>query len=359
MKSLILVILFGKFKVYLESNGKLQELSGDIESKCYSTVKFSGPIGITTVSNEIPYSKGNRTLDDISYSFGNIAIPKIDLGISLAKRLDKKIDSVYFISERFNKKNEDAFIKDVFKKELKRDIYKGTVGLLDVLFSIGVIYTKKTKKSIQFLSPICALTIKPDSKHNSIDEDFEVGIVFAENYSDPKLLDVFKNKFSKYLTLFDEKKNLMILRGMYLAGFYGYIYEHKEEDVVNIYQDRKITLPFKEIKSFIDEVHIPHYKNLFNKNDVVYSINIPGFKELFMDLNLADRFIFSEEDFVLYAKMLQDFNNDISIKAYRLKKSDFICVFGKSSYGRKSSEFFDKQTKFVFKAIKDNKKVSI
>jgi len=143
---------------------------------------------------------------------------------------------------------------------------------------------------------------------------------------------------------------------MYLAGFYGYIYENKEEDIVNIYQDRRITLPFREIKNFIDEVHMPHYKDFFNTNDVVYSIDIPVFKGLFKDINLEDNFIISQNDFILYAKMLLDFNNDVSIKAYRLKSSDFVCVFGKTIYGRKSSDFFDKQTKFVLKAIKDNRK---
>ncbi|MDY5983742.1 MAG: DNA translocase FtsK [Anaeroplasma sp.] len=61
---------------------------------------------------------------------------------------------------------------------------------------------------------------------------------------------------------------MTILRGMYLAGFYGHIYENKEEDVENIYQDRRIKLPFKEIKRFIEEVHIPHYKKLFINNPI-------------------------------------------------------------------------------------------
>ncbi|MBQ7641553.1 MAG: hypothetical protein IJS83_03710 [Acholeplasmatales bacterium] len=357
MKSLILVALFGKCRAYLEKNGKLEVYDENADSKCYSTIKFNGPNGINMLPDEIPYSKGNRTLDDISYTFGAPTIPYMDIGIRLAQKLGKEIDAVYFISEKTNSTEYDTHIKQMFKNECNRDIYKGTVGFMEIIHSIGMVYSIKEKKSIQILSPIIAYITTPDIKHKAIDSSIAPGIVLNENFCDAALLDEFKKMFSSYLTLFDEKKNLTILRGMYLAGFYGYIYENKEDDVENIYQDRRIKLPFKEIKRFIEEVHIPHYKKLFNANDVLYSVNIPKFKELFSDINLDDKFVVSQDDFILYAKMLLDFNNDISIKAYRLKSSDFICIFGKSIYGRKSSEFYDKQMKFVSKAIKDNRKL--
>ena len=52
--------------------------------------------------------------------------------------------------------------------------------------------------------------------------------------------------------------------------------------------------------------------------------------------------------------MLLDFNNDITIKPYRLRTKDFIRVFGKNIYGRKSKEFLDKQLSFVDKAVQNN-----
>ena len=59
MKNLILVALFGKFKAFLECNGKFEEFNESKDSKCYSTVKFNGPDGVTILPDEIPYSKGN------------------------------------------------------------------------------------------------------------------------------------------------------------------------------------------------------------------------------------------------------------------------------------------------------------
>ena len=357
MKSLILATSFGKFHAYLESNNKIEVYELDknkISDKKYSTVVFNGVNGIGLLPDEIPYSNGNRTLDDVSYSFGQPSIPMMDLGINLANSLGKEIGAVYFIAEKTNSTEYDAIIKSMFRKHAKRDIYKGTVGFVELIHSIGMVYSMKVRKSIQVLTPIFAYNNSINEKHHYLDSNLLFGIGLDSNFSSPKLLEEFNKRFSHYLDLFDEKKNLTILRGMYLAGFYGYLYENKEEDIENIYQDRRIKIPFSEIKSFMEEVHIPAYKELLNQDDVVFSIDIPRFNECFNEYNVNKEFIMSRKDFLLYAKMLLDFNNDITIKPYRLKSKDFICVFGKNIYGRKSKEFLDKQLSFVDKAVKNN-----
>ena len=56
---------------------------------------------------------------------------------------------------------------------------------------------------------------------------------------------------------------------------------------------------------------------------------------------------FTAKGEVTDVKMLVDFNNDNSIKPFKLKNKDFIWIFGPSLFGRKSKEFQTKQIDFI------------
>ena len=56
--------------------------------------------------------------------------------------------------------------------------------------------------------------------------------------------------------------------------------------------------------------------------------------------------------------MILDYNNDLSVKPYKVKDKELITLFGNPKYGRKSREFFEKQKKGIKLAIKKTKKYS-
>ena len=285
MKNLIISCLFGKLTVYLEEKGKIEILKNEGRETYYSTVSFNGPNGMKLLPDEIPYSNGNRTIDDISFSFGQPTFPIVSIALSMAKDNIDETSGVYIISESTNAYQFDQYLKDEFKKEVKKDIYRGTIGYAELVHSICCACTFKNV-SIQTISPNRMYMTLVDHKKELIIPVTHPGITLQKMINEDGVFDEFHNRFSKYLNLFDDEKNLVVLRGMFLAGYYGYIYENKKEDVVNIYQDRKIVVPFSEIKAFIDEVLIPYYKKMLNKDKVVYSFDIPVFNELFKEYDI-------------------------------------------------------------------------
>lgn len=356
MKNLILVSLFGKFKAFVEANGKLEELEITNSDKNYASGSFYGPNGVTIHTDEIPYVHGKRTIDNISFCYGKPLIPIVDIGINLAKRMVKEIGGVYLITESQPSFGLDSFIKNDFKEVTGKDVYKGTTSFSGLAYSLGALYCYKHKKNCNIISPNHVFTIKYNSKLTYGEANGLFGITSDINSQDEEIHDEFVKRFSKYLDLYEEEKKIEILKGMFLGGYYSYIYEGLEDDIENRYQDRKYVVPFSEIKKFIEEVQIPTYKSKLDKNEIVYSINIPNFNKYFDEYNVKENFMMSQDDFILYAKMLVDFNNDISVKPFKYKEKDFVWFFGPSVFGRKTKEFQNKQIEFIEKGIKKNNK---
>ena len=152
MKTLILISLFGKFKCFIENNNKIEEYVIKKTKKYYSTVLLNGDKFIELAPDEIPYSKGNRTIFDIPISLGMPMIPMVELGIRLVNDLGKEIKNVFFIVDGGTIFEQDKIIKEIFIRQTKRDVYKGAISFAELVNNICFQYSLKSAKRIRILT---------------------------------------------------------------------------------------------------------------------------------------------------------------------------------------------------------------
>ena len=344
MKSLYVILIFGKYIIYIEENNKFNEIKYGEGKGNYSTVKTLGNDSFKVLNDEIPYINGNAQLDSGIVNFGYYRLFILNVIEDVYKK-NKGIKEIHMIFQNGVTFETNIHIKQALEKMLGVDIFKGSFGLEELLIMTALI-TEKHKKTIQFAIPF----FTQNTDYNTKMVHYEYSVVTGSSYL--AYDEEIKNRFSKYMNIYDEEKNMLILKKMISGGIYEYLYEGKEDDIINIYQDRIFKIPFEEIKDFYLSIVIPKMKEALNINYPVYTINNKRFNELFSEYELIDKFFIEEKDILIYAKMLNDFNNDPSTAQFRAKHKRRIELFGNQAYGRKSLMFREKQMKFVKEKVK-------
>ncbi len=340
MKSLFIIIIYGRYKVLTYEKGVFSEFESGNGEGNFCATKVTGVQSWAILNDVIPYTNNTSEIENYAYIYGTKTGFLINMAISICSK-DKSIDSVYVLTTYMYKYKEYKLMKEALKQCVGKDLLKGLFGVEEVFSVIGLIsYVHKV--DVQFALPYLA----GYSDYKKLSIDCSNGLILVDH---TEIDEILINKFSKYLNIYSKEKNYRIIKRMVLAGIYQFLYTDKTDDIVNIYQDRRIVIPFNEIVDYFKTDVVKNLKEHLDVNKPLYTVNNKAFNECFSEYNIVNHLFLSEDNILLYLKMLSDFNSDISLSSFKARYQDYAYFFGDSIYGRKSTKFKKEQEDFVKK----------